>query len=269
MSNIHRFPGRGSPPPPAGSVTISPRFIPLAAAFVASGAALYSGLASGGLPVFAFVLSGWVVSLCLHEFGHAYAAYRGGDVGVKDRGYLSLDPLGYSQPMFSIVLPVLFLAMGGIGLPGGAVYIDRSKLRSRGWDSLVSLAGPAMTALFLIVLTAPFWLGLHERQNAAAEGHFWAGLAMLAYLQAMALTFNLAPLPGFDGFGALAALMSPQTEQKLMHYAQPVLLIVILAILVYPPALMPVHLAALWLTDLLGVDVQPLALGLRLFRFWS
>lgn len=268
MSNIHRFPGR-RPPPPRPAVTISPRFIPFLAAFVASGAALYTQIASGGLPVFVFVMSGWIVSLCLHEFGHAYAAYRGGDLGVRERGYLSLDPLGYSQPMFSIVLPVLFLAMGGIGLPGGAVFIDRAALRSRAWESLVALAGPAMTLVCLLVLAAPFWLGGHERQTAALENHFWAGLAMLAYLQAMALVFNLLPLPGFDGFGALAAAMSPQTEQKLMQYAQPVLLILILAIMLYPPALTPVHLAALWLTDLLNVDVQPLAMGLRLFRFWS
>jgi Zn-dependent protease len=270
MSNVHRFPERGkTPQPPRGAVTISPRFIPFVAAFVASGVALYTGVASGGLPVFMFVMAGWIVSLCLHEFGHAYAALRGGDVGVRERGYLSLDPLGYSHPMFSIVLPVLFLAMGGIGLPGGAVYVDRAKLRSRAWDSLVSLAGPAMTLAFLAALTAPFWLGAYERHSAANEGHFWAGLAMLAYLQAMALVFNLLPLPGFDGFGALAAFMSPATEQKLMHYAQPLLLIVILAILVYPPALAPVHMAAIWLTSALDVDFQPLGMGIKLFRFWA
>lgn len=269
MSNIHRFPERGRAPPPGRAVVVSPRFIPIAAAFLASGFALYSGIASGGVSIFVFVMSGWIVSLCLHEFGHAYVAYLGGDVGVKERGYLSLDPLGYTQPMFSIVLPVLFLAMGGIGLPGAAVYIDRSKLRSRAWESLVSLAGPAMTLAFLLTLCLPFMLGLHQRAIAGMENHFWAGLAMLAYLQAMSLVFNLLPLPGFDGFGALAAVMSPQLERKLLDYAQPVLLIVILAIFIYPPALMPIHIAAIWLTDLFGVDFMPLALGLQLFRFWS
>lgn len=269
MSNIHRFPERGQAPPPGRAVAVSPRFIPFVAAFLASGVALYTGLASGGVPVFVFVMSGWIVSLCLHEFGHAYAAYLGGDVGVKERGYLSLDPLGYTQPMFSIVLPVLFLAMGGIALPGGAVYIDRSKLKSRMWDSIVALAGPAMTLAFLLAVCAPFMLGFYTRSTAATENHFWAGLAMLAYLQAMALVFNLLPLPGFDGFGALAAFMSPQLERKLLDYAQPVLLVLILAIFVYPPALMPIHMAAIWLTELLGVDFMPLALGLQLFRFWG
>jgi Zn-dependent protease len=269
MSNIHRFPDRGRTPQAGRPVTISPRFIPFAAAFAASGAALFFGVASGGAPVFLFVMSGWIVSLCLHEFGHAIVAYAGGDLGVKDRGYLSLDPLGYSQPMFSIVLPVLFLAMGGIGLPGGAVYIDRSKLRSRAWDSLVALAGPGMTLAFLLVIASPFMLGLHQRAPTPGAPDFWAGLAMLAYLQAMALAFNLLPLPGFDGFNALSFFMPVRIERKLMDYAQPVMLLVILAIVVVPGVLRPIYSAAMAITTALNVNFGALLDGLRLFRFWQ
>src|ERR1700741_2320636 len=71
--------------------------------------------------VFPFVLAGWVVSLCLHEFGHALAAFLCGDRSVRDKGYLTLDPLRYTDLQFSIFWPLVFLAMGGIGLPGGAV----------------------------------------------------------------------------------------------------------------------------------------------------
>ncbi len=73
------------------------------------------------------------MSLCLHEFGHALAAYLGGDTSVRDAGYLTLNPLKYSHPLLSIIMPVLFLMMGGIGLPGGAVYINRHALRSSTW----------------------------------------------------------------------------------------------------------------------------------------
>ena len=40
--------------------------------------------------VFIFVIAGWLVSLCLHEFGHAYTAWRFGDHDVAMRGYLTL-----------------------------------------------------------------------------------------------------------------------------------------------------------------------------------
>src|SRR5215469_9621500 len=74
--------------------------------------------------VFPFVLAGWLVSLCLHEYGHAIMAYRYGDFSVAGRGYLTLNPLRYTDPQFSIIFPLLILALGGIGLPGGAVYLN-------------------------------------------------------------------------------------------------------------------------------------------------
>lgn len=54
-----------------------------------------------------------MVSLCLHEFGHAYTAWRFGDTDVEVRGYLTLDPLKYSNPVLSLGLPLLFIALGG------------------------------------------------------------------------------------------------------------------------------------------------------------
>src|SRR5688572_11134490 len=92
--------------------------------------------------VFVFVIAGWLVSLCLHEFAHAFTAYRFGDRDVEVRGYLTLNPLKYSHPLLSLGLPVLFIAVGGIGLPGGAVYVRTSWMTPR-QKTLVSLAGPA------------------------------------------------------------------------------------------------------------------------------
>ncbi len=113
---------------------------------------------------FLLVLFLWIFSVCLHEFAHAAVAYRGGDITVKDKGYLSMNPLKYLDPMGSIILPVVFLIMGGIGLPGAAVYIDRRLLRSAHWDSAVSLAGPAMNIVLLLLLS----LMLASPQCAAA-----------------------------------------------------------------------------------------------------
>ena len=91
---------------------------------------------------FILVVVGWIFSLCLHEWAHARMAYEGGDTSVVEKGYLSFNPLKYMDPIFSIVLPLAFLVMGGIGLPGGAVYIDQSRLKSKQWSTWVSLAGP-------------------------------------------------------------------------------------------------------------------------------
>src|SRR5919197_3167209 len=101
---------------------------------------------------FAIVLFGWIFSLCLHEFSHALVAYFSGDTTVREKGYLTFNPLKYTHPLFSIVLPLLFLVMGGIGLPGGAVYIERWRIRNRFLLSAVSLAGPLANLLLAIIL---------------------------------------------------------------------------------------------------------------------
>ena len=58
---------------------------------------------------FVIIFFGWIFSLCLHEFAHAFVAYQGGDYTVKEKGYLSFNPLRYMDPFTSIILPLIFL----------------------------------------------------------------------------------------------------------------------------------------------------------------
>src|SRR2546429_9536699 len=110
------------------------------------------------MEVFLIVTVLWVFSVCLHEFGHAWAAYRGGDTTVKEKGYLTLNPIHYTHPVYSLVMPLVFLMLGGIGLPGGAVYITDQLLRSKAWRTAVSLAGPVCSVLLPHLLCFPFGL---------------------------------------------------------------------------------------------------------------
>ncbi|MFL6109982.1 MAG: site-2 protease family protein, partial [Catenulispora sp.] len=131
---------------------ISPIFLALIAGFIASGIALWRGFGSDRAGVFIFVLCGWLISLCLHEFMHAAAAYWGGDHTVANKGYLRLDPRVYGHPVLTFVLPLFFLLIGGLPLPGGAVAIESHRLRGKWKDSLVSAAGPAVNVVFSAVL---------------------------------------------------------------------------------------------------------------------
>lgn len=155
-----------------------------------------------------FILCGYVVSLCIHEFGHALAAYLGGDASVVDKGYLTLDPRHYTHPVLSLLLPLVFLLLGGFGLPGGAVYINRRALRNPRWESLVSAAGPLGTLVCFALLSWPFyfdWYNWVSDQNY----YFWPALGLLAFLQVTGLVFNLLPIPSLDGFGILAPWIRP------------------------------------------------------------
>jgi Zn-dependent protease len=151
------------------------------------------------------VLGGWAVSLCLHEFGHAFVAYRNGDASVRDKGYLTLDIRRYTDPVFSFVLPLIFLIAGGIPLPGGAVWINQWAIRSKVARSMVSLAGPLMNLLLGILLAVtvavvPMPVGL------------LIGLSCLAFIQVLAFVLNILPVPGLDGFGVLEPYLSEPTR---------------------------------------------------------
>lgn len=188
---------------------ISLAFLGLIGLFAASGAGLYLGAPGPLLLVgtVVFVASGWVISLCLHEFAHALVAYLGGDRLVARPGYLRLDPLSYVDPLFSIVVPLLFVVIGGIGLPGGAVYIDHNSLRSRWWAAAVSIAGPAASLCCAVLFAIPFILAGTVGMPLTGGFGLWAALAFLIVLEVGAVVLNLIPIPPLDGFGVVSALL--------------------------------------------------------------
>lgn len=245
---------------------VSPRFMPLLALTVAAGFVAWTGIVRTPVTVFFFVLAGWTITLCLHEFGHAFAAWHGGDRSVAEKGYLTLDPLGYMHPQLSLILPVIFVALGGIGLPGGAVYIEYGRIRSKAWESLVSAAGPLATLLCLIVLALPFMLGL-AGQGGGRE--FWAALAFLAFLQVSALVFNLLPIPGFDGFGVIAPWLPRDLSEKAQSMQAPIMLMVFGLFMFAPPVSRAFFGIVAQITRVFGVDPLWIALGFRMFRFWT
>lgn len=197
----------------------SPIFFAILAVMLVCGVALWRNPAPtwAGPLTMLFVISGWIVSLCLHEFGHALAAYLGGDTSVAEAGYLTLNPLRYTHPLLSIIFPVFFLLMGGIGLPGGAVYIHTGALRNTRWEALVSAAGPLGTLLFCLIISIPFYFDWWDWVTAE-NAYFWPALAFLGFLQVTALLFNLLPIPPLDGFNLLATQFPPAIRQRLLAF---------------------------------------------------
>lgn len=211
---------------------------------------------------FLIVLIGWVFSLSLHEFSHALVAYLGGDTTVREKGYLTFNPLKYTHPVFSLLLPLLFLVMGGIGLPGGAVYIETWRLRSRRWVSAVSLAGPFSNIILALVLA------LVLRFAPLQPSGIWPGLSFLALLQVMAAVLNLLPLPPLDGYGALAPHLDPELRAKMDQFGSVSIWILFLA-LWYLPAVSTAFWGFIFtIAQGLGIPLNLAGLGLTQFQFW-
>lgn len=244
---------------------ISPVFLGLVAVMGASSWAVWSDFARvTGLAVFLFVISGWIISLCLHEYAHARSALHSGDVSVGAKGYLTLNPLKYTHALLSIVLPVIFVIMGGIGLPGGAVFIERGRIRGRWRHSLISAAGPLTNALFAVLLTAPWWLGWMDEVPVA----FRCALAFLALLQVTAAILNLLPVPGLDGYGVIEPWLSHRVRSQAEPFAPFGLLVVIGCLWI--PGVNEVFWDAIdAVLRSLGVSDAETYFGLEYFRFWA
>jgi len=211
---------------------------------------------------FLVVIIGWIFSLCLHEFSHALVAYLGGDHTVREKGYLTFNPLKYTHPVYSILLPLIFLMMGGIGLPGGAVYIEKWRLRNRNWVSAVSLAGPLSNLVLAIVLALVLNI-----VPVSATG-IWPGLAFLALLQVMALVLNLIPLPPFDGYGVIEPFLS-ETARMQMDKMRGYMVFIVFIILWYVPFVNNLFWGGIGsLANLLGIPMQLAGLGYNQFLFW-
>ncbi len=256
---------------------ISPVFWVLLAVLGTSGWAVWSGYGNDpGFGVFLFVISGWMVSLCLHEYGHARTALHGGDISVGAKGYLTLNPLKYTNVLFSFVLPVVFVILGGIGLPGGAVYIERHRIRGRLKHSLISAAGPLVNILFAAVLLTAVGAGWFESPTDRIdfEGRelpysaLSAALAYLGMFQVSAALLNLLPVPGLDGYGILEPWLSPQARRAVEPFA-PYGMLAVFALLWQSEVNRWFFDLVYSVTDLFGVDRGYIFLGDYLFRFWN
>ncbi|HYT12809.1 MAG TPA: Clp protease N-terminal domain-containing protein [Candidatus Nitrosopolaris sp.] len=252
-----------------GALGISPMFGGLIAIAAISGIALWFDVLPGAAAVvtIVFVTSGWIISLCIHEFGHALVAYLGGDRSVKASGYLSLNPLRYANVLMSVIFPVVFLLLGGIALPGGAVYIDHSAIRSRVWDSLVSLAGPTGNALCALLIGIPFlWpghFGWITNDNVA----FFGALAFLGFMQVVAVLLNLLPVPGLDGFGILRPWLPYSIQALSVRYSQIAIIGVFIVLWNVAAARDALYSTAFQITGRLGIDTIFIIVGQLHMRF--
>jgi len=217
------------------------------------------------LTVFVFVLAGWVASIAVHEFGHALAARRAGDTSTGLNGYLTLNPLAYADPISSLVLPLVVIALAGIGLPGATVYVERRNVRTKAQLSFVAAAGPIATLCVLALLALPFLLGIEQHVGSS---FLWGSVGLLAFFQATALVINLLPLPGLDGYGVIEPYLPEHIRHFADAYAQFFMLGLFTLFILVPPASQVVMILAFNVIDHLGIHPGWAMFGLSHFQFW-
>ncbi len=96
----------------------------------------------------------FLISITIHEFAHAFFAYKLGDDTAKRMGRLSLNPLKHLDIIGSILIPIASFA-SGIALIGWAKPVPINPLNfhnKRLGDGIVSFVGPFSNLIFAIVL---------------------------------------------------------------------------------------------------------------------
>ena len=140
-------------------------------------------------------------AIVVHEFSHALAAYKQGDMTAKLDGRLTLNPIPHLDTFGTIILPAMLILSGSPLVIGWAkpVMINPQNFKNQKWgNTIVSLAGPLANLLsaiiFVIVLKLLLMFGIIDFANYLATF-----LSYLIIINTVLMIFNLIPIPPLDG----------------------------------------------------------------------
>ncbi len=160
-----------------------------------------------------YIIISLLMAFTLHEFAHAYIAYKFGDPTAKNEGRLTLNPLKHLDPIGTILIFII-----GFGwakpVPVNRFYFKQPRLAG----VLVSIAGP-LTNLVLAFFAQATYIALDIASVQVPL--FVSGLLItMVSLNILLFVFNLIPLPPLDGYRIIADLVPNHVRPKLTQYEQ-------------------------------------------------
>ena len=164
-----------------------------------------------------FTLAIFLISLTIHEYAHAWMAYRYGDDTAARMGRLTLNPIAHISLFGTIILPLIVHFGWAKPVPVNFSILTRSQIFK------VAAAGPAANISLALALAVFFHL--FRLKAVPVLGDF----VLLAILFNIILAvFNLIPIPPLDGSRMVyARLKSPESIQAYRWVAQYGMLILI------------------------------------------
>ncbi len=151
-----------------------------------------------------------IPAFTIHEFAHAWMAWRLGDSTAKDLGRLTLNPLKHLD-----VLGTLMVFVVGFGW-AKPVPVNPYNLRGgRKGMALVAVVGP-LSNLALATVVALIW-----RASGFVGGDVVMNtLLVFIYLNIALLFFNLIPFPPLDGFRVLLGVLPERLAEQWARFGQ-------------------------------------------------
>lgn len=157
-----------------------------------------------------YAIPALLIAISLHETMHALAGRWLGDDTAHAHGRISLNPLQHIDPVTTVALPLLLVALG---MPPFAaakpVPINTTRLKFQEFGmALVAVAGPLTNLLLAIIATLA--LRLFD-----PSGWVLQFLLMNIAMNVGLFVFNMIPFPPLDGSRVLYAL-APEPLQRVM-----------------------------------------------------
>ena len=178
-----------------------------------------------------------VVGFPVHEFAHAFAAYRLGDNTARLFGRLTLNPMVHLDPIGAIVLVAsAFLGSGFFIGWAKPTPVNPAMLRGgRRSDAIVAAAGP-VSNLLMATAAAIVLRILVAVVDVPSEPVAFAANVLLffVYINVALFIFNLVPIPPLDGSHVLFAFLDPRTVWKVRPFLQQWGLMILLVAMLLP-----------------------------------
>ena len=161
-----------------------------------------------------------ILSLTVHEYAHAWSAYKLGDDTAARMGRFTLNPLAHIDPIGTLLLPLIGVPFGWAKpVPVDPVRFTR-KVTMRTGMLITAAAGPVSNAILAVLCTVAYGLLYRFSPESLAGEQGRSGIAALL-AQGIGMNvglaiFNLIPVPPLDGSrvvdGLMPARLRPQWE---------------------------------------------------------
>ena len=136
------------------------------------------------ITIIGFLLS-LLIGITVHEFSHAFVAFKQGDNTAKKLGRLSLNPIRHLD-LFGTAMIFLVGIGWGKPTPVNPVFL---KFGSRIGMAIVALAGPISN--LLVAFTLVLFLNITNLSSNSVPGYL---IFMVIQLNLVLAAFNLIPL---------------------------------------------------------------------------
>ncbi|MBE33145.1 site-2 protease family protein [bacterium] len=163
-----------------------------------------------------------IISVCIHEWAHGYAAYLLGDKTALHLNRLTLNPLRHIDLVGSLVVPLLLVLSGTQFVFGWAkpVPVNSHSFKHPKRDMLfVAMAGPFINVLLaivgVIILKALFYTSF----LGSLSDHFATFCLAFVYLNIVLAVFNLLPIPPLDGSYLIISILPAKYHGFIHKYS--------------------------------------------------